>query len=426
MKIVIIGAGIAGLGAAYYLSKSNHNVMVLEASGNVGGRSCTITRRGSGIAIDVGTQFFHSNYHHARHLLSETGLLDSLSVVHGYTRIYDERASSGYYNFNKNIPWYGPEGLFGNLKIGQFLLRHLHLLRRYPFSLTSPSMADCLPGMSDKLHPSVVNGIVRPLSLIGALAEPDAMNISLHHLMRLVRIILTTRFYKLQGGVDRLHRTLAKRLPVILDAPVSSLAQTRTAWEIRTRSSDRVFTADHVILATPAKDAASLMPSDFHEEKSFLESIKAPPFVLPTFFLDRPMCPGTWSYLFHQKQRGLISYLTDVSQLTAGLADKAIIQPWICYPNSTHLVDRTDSEITERCLDELDGYFPGFSSWVIDASITRHASAVPFHPVGHEQRAIEFLKKMAGKSLSVCGDYLSGGYLEASLWSAKYVSQQFD
>ena len=77
--------------------------------------------------------------------------------------------------------------------------------------------------------------------------------------MRLVRIILTTRFYRLQGGVDRLHRTLAKRLPVILDAPVSSLAQTRTGWEIRTRSSDRVFTADHVILATPAKDAASLV-----------------------------------------------------------------------------------------------------------------------------------------------------------------------
>jgi hypothetical protein len=29
-----------------------------------------------------------------------------------------------------------------------------------------------------------------------------------------------------------------------------------------------------------------------------------------------------------------------------------------------------------------------------------------------------------GKHLSICGDYLSGGFMEAALWSAEYVAGQ--
>src|SRR6185295_2646959 len=41
MKVLVVGAGIAGLGVATYLSKRGHDVHVLEASPRVGGRAVT-------------------------------------------------------------------------------------------------------------------------------------------------------------------------------------------------------------------------------------------------------------------------------------------------------------------------------------------------------------------------------------------------
>jgi monoamine oxidase len=48
LKIIVIGAGLAGLAAAYELKKSGHNVLILEAQDRVGGRVCTIRKPFSG------------------------------------------------------------------------------------------------------------------------------------------------------------------------------------------------------------------------------------------------------------------------------------------------------------------------------------------------------------------------------------------
>src|SRR5258707_12716506 len=52
---LIIGAGIAGLGAAYKLCKKGEEVIVLEKESFVGGRMSTITVKE--IPIDLGAKF---------------------------------------------------------------------------------------------------------------------------------------------------------------------------------------------------------------------------------------------------------------------------------------------------------------------------------------------------------------------------------
>lgn len=56
-NIAVIGAGIAGLTAAYYLKKQGYTVTVYEASNRVGGRMTT--DRVSDCLIDRGAQFCH-------------------------------------------------------------------------------------------------------------------------------------------------------------------------------------------------------------------------------------------------------------------------------------------------------------------------------------------------------------------------------
>ena len=54
-KVVILGAGVAGLSAAYELGKAGYECLVLEARDRVGGRNWTI-RRGAQLAMNDGTR----------------------------------------------------------------------------------------------------------------------------------------------------------------------------------------------------------------------------------------------------------------------------------------------------------------------------------------------------------------------------------
>ena len=54
-KVVILGAGVAGLSAAYELGKAGYDCTVLEARDRVGGRNWSI-RRGTRLEITDGTR----------------------------------------------------------------------------------------------------------------------------------------------------------------------------------------------------------------------------------------------------------------------------------------------------------------------------------------------------------------------------------
>ncbi|SDT25211.1 monoamine oxidase [Mucilaginibacter mallensis] len=73
--IAIIGAGIAGLNAAYQLQKKGIKATVYEASGRIGGRMYTLHDEfGKGITTDVGGEFVDSTHADILQLAKELGL----------------------------------------------------------------------------------------------------------------------------------------------------------------------------------------------------------------------------------------------------------------------------------------------------------------------------------------------------------------
>ena len=66
-KVVIVGAGLAGLACAIRLSEKGHQVLVVESSDRVGGR--LRTENVQGYLLDRGFQVFLSAYPEAQKLL---------------------------------------------------------------------------------------------------------------------------------------------------------------------------------------------------------------------------------------------------------------------------------------------------------------------------------------------------------------------
>lgn len=425
MKVVIIGAGIAGLGAAHYFLKKGHEVQVLESSERVGGRAMTYQRPGTQDIVDVGTQYYHSSYRRALAFINESGMQSNIRKIRGYTRIYDDNLKKGSFLFNRYLPWYQSYGVAGNLQLGLYLAKTFIKYEMDPYALNYYAKADDINAVINNSNQAIYKSIIQPLTQVGALSEPEEMAVSLHHMHRLIHIILFTEYLSLTGGVSSLHKAMSKHISIALESPVLGLVE-ENGNLIGVQLENEVIKADHIVVATTPHVASKMVPESWGEAHKFLNEINIPQFSLPTFFLDRPIETGVWSFLLHQHE-GMISYLTDASQKNKEMvpSGKSIIQPWVCYPQSATLAAMSDDDITSCCINEIETIFPGFGSWIEHVHITRHPYGVPFHSTGHVKQACDFMHAMDKRKISFCGDYLSGGYMESALWSAERAAKVF-
>jgi len=72
--VLIIGAGAAGLVAAYELSLAGKKVAVVEARNRLGGRIHTISDKSFSIPVEMGAEFIHGDLALTKHLLKKAGL----------------------------------------------------------------------------------------------------------------------------------------------------------------------------------------------------------------------------------------------------------------------------------------------------------------------------------------------------------------
>lgn len=425
MRVIVIGGGIAGLGAAAYFARHGHDVDVFEAGNRVGGRNVTLTSR-RGDRADVGTQYFHTNYRRARGLLRDVGLESQLTKVTGKTRFFDVRMTRGYFDVSHRLPWFPPAG-WRNLKAIGLIVKAL-ADRKDVFGLDHDPRLDEASAWEQNTDPFLREFVLRPLLLAGALAEPAASAPSLLHILRLFRIVVLTDYLVLSAGIASLAEALASRHRVSFDRPVRRLViEGDAVVGVELEGNGEVVRADHVIVALTPPLAAALLPDQWTAERRYLQGIAIPPFALLSFFLDRPLDRRIWSYMLPRDDARTVSFVTDAARKSPRMvpSGKSVLQAWPCYPASQRLVGLTDNDIINASIAELEMFFPGLSGCIEEAHVTRHAYAVPLHSIGHQRRSLEFLRAVdARKGVSFCGDYLSGGFMEAALWSAERAVQR--
>jgi protoporphyrinogen oxidase len=424
MRVIVIGGGISGLGAATFFARRGHDVEIVEASDRVGGRSITLTSR-RGDRVDAGTQYFHTNYARARGLMREVGLESQLSKVVGNSRFFDQRMRRGFFDVSHRLPWFPPAGVRNLKAVG--LGAQAFADRASVFGLHHAERLDQINAWDKATDPFMREFALRPLLLAGSLSEPAASEPSQLHLLRLFRIIVWTDYLVLPSGIASLSETLAKRLRISFGRPVRHLVVERDAVTGVAFEDGQVAAADHVVVALPPPKATPILPDAWSDERQYLNGITIPPFALVSLFLDRPLNRKIWSYVLPPDSTRHVSFVTDAARKSPAMvpSGKSVLQAWVCYPASKTIVESSDADAIALCCRDIEPFFPGISSWIEEAHVTRHPHAVPLHRVGHQRRTIDFLRGAeARKGVSFCGDYLTGGFMEAALWSAERAAQR--
>jgi protoporphyrinogen oxidase len=420
-KVIVVGAGIGGLSAGYWLGQRGHQVEILEASDRPGGRMVTMERKGD--RVDVGAQFYHSSYRHAFDLMAVVGLSQTRRKIRGKVHFALEDGSS--FTYEHRVPYMKILGLRGNLKLYWFFARNLVLRRRFPLhqivedrpEYDDVESMDVFPSPADK---RLRDFIVTTTSMADSQGLPEWF--SLYHFLHTLRITSFTDFIALTGGVASLAERLAEIVPVQYESPVRELVMERgRVVGVQMESDGSVKRAGHVVVAVTPPAAARLLPDDLEEQRRFFDSVIYSPFPMPVFFLDRPLRRDVYCYFNDPGSRRTFMFAVDETSKIPEMvpSGKSILTAWSGHPMTLDLIDQADDLVIGKALEDMELMIPGVSQWIEEAAVFRHPYGVARYPTGAYRRVLDFKERardLAG--VSFVGDLFGGSYMEPAMSSA--------
>jgi len=421
-KIVIVGSGIGGLAAGHWLSRRGYEVQILEASNRPGGRMLTLRRKGD--LVDVGAQFFHSNYQHAFELMRAVNLSNTRKPISGKIRFSLKDGST--YLYDKRIPYMRLLGPRGNLKLYRLILRHIVFGRRFPLyrivkDIPEYDDVEVLELFRSPADQRLRDFMVTPLSMGDNMGLPEWM--SLYHFIHRFRITTFTSLVYLARGVASLPEELAERLPVQYESPVRRLVMEKNrVVGVEMEKDGSVKRAEHVIVAVDPASAAPLMPEELDEQRRFFESIVYASLPMPVFFLDRPLRRDVWCYFNDPGLQPTFMFAVDERSKAPEMvpSGRSVLTAWSGHPMTNELIDEPDDVIIKKAREDIELMIPGVSNWIEDAVVVRHPYGVARYPVGAYRRVLEFIDRAGHlNGVSFVSSVLGGTSMEASIMSAR-------
>ncbi len=410
-RIAVIGSGIAGMAAAYYL-RDLFDVTLIDKNNYIGGHTNTVFVQigDRTLPIDTGFMVFNeTTYPNLTRMFNELGVTS-----------YDTSMSFGVRNLDRKLEYAcsGFSSFFaqrGNLfnpkhwKLYRDILRFFEAAEKLITQKENPSVTIADFAHQYNLSPMVMRDFVLPMT--GAiwstpsekiLNAPALSLLRFMHNHRMLGIGIQLQWKTVENGSEQYKQKLLAKLPnhPQVEQTVQAVGQDNNhAYFYDNDGSKQVY--DYVIIATHADQALSLLDGPTSFQHSILSSFKYN-FNKAVLHSDSSVMP--------QSKKAWASW--NVLQQT----DKND-----SFHSSTHYwMNRLQKLATpENCFVSID--YPGS----INAEKI-YWQTIYQHPLFDESaiRAQPHLGKLNRNSrIQFCGSYFRNGFHEDALWSALNVVQ---
>jgi protoporphyrinogen/coproporphyrinogen III oxidase len=429
-RIGIVGAGVAGLSAAYRLQRAGARVTVLEEQEHLGGRAWT--DRIDGSRVDAGAQLLGSMYRSFLALVRELGLGGDLVRAPGRDALWrDGRAHEVVYGSVTSMLAAGGLSFRTKMRLGTtyvpFLNRHSGAL-----DLAAPERASFagLDGESiaawgeREMDREFVEYLVEPqlAAYYGAAAERTSAGF--YHILGSHGMDVS--LYALRGGIGRVCETLGDRLregggEVRTGARVERVEPDEGGVRVLAGEGEERF--DAVVVAVPAPRALEILATPHAPLRNWLREVRYGPMLTLALVLDRPLGVRYFGLSFPRRREGrIVSALCVQENKGAGLvpAGGGLLVAYAAPEHAGALLELEPRAVLDRMLADLRRPFPGLEARVTRARVYRWPNGNPVFYPGYLGRLAAFRGGgIEGDSRVVlAGDYLYSPTVEGAVTSA--------
>ena len=421
-NVIVVGAGIAGLSAAYALQKRGVRVQVLERETTPGGR--IRSERHGGFVVDRGAQFIASSYRNMRALVDELGLrprVKRLATGRGAT-LRDGKFVSSDYTGLKAILYARDLSLGSKLRLPRLLWelrRHRALLDFYHIERAAPLDDQSAHDWAlRRFGREVLDELIEPPFASTFTVLPE--NLSRAFVLATIHYMFSGfRLYAFEGGNGLLTQTLAAKLPVRTGVEVARVTPSAEGAQVRLASGE-TLAAGAVVVATPGNHVARLCAGLTDEERRFFEGVRYARSIIAFVMTSTTEAdPGLYGVGIGRRE-GVRLYGMALENPKPGAvpAGKTMFNCAFSEEYAAELFDRPDSEVVAalhgelrklplRGLDKTEGHV-----------VHRWPELVPqFYPGYIRSLAAFKSRRQRSGRLFFAGDYLAGPYTEAALTS---------
>lgn len=439
VKVVVVGAGVAGLTAARDLVAAGHDVLVLESAPRIGGK--LLRASVAGVTVDVGAEAMLNRRPEGVDLARGLGLPIEHPTV----------ASSRIWTRDALRPL--PRSLMGvPLDVDQLAASGVlspEGLARFRAATPAPVGGDPSVGdlVDDRFGPEVTDRLVEPL--LGGVYAGDARRLSVRATVPQLVVLAeggtlpvatsdAPVFAGIPGGMGRLTEALADGLDVRLGATVRELVRTPTGFDLTVgpTTTPELVSADAVVLAVPAAPAARLLGSVAPTAAAELGEIEYASMAVVTFAFDASSVPElaateSSGFLVPPLERRRIKASTfSFSKWGwvrgAGSADGGgllLLRTSLGRYGEAAALQASDEELVAWSLADLRDAV-GVAAAPVDTHVQRWGGGLPQYAVGHLERVARIRSAVAAvPGLALCGAAYDGVGIPAVIASARRAVQ---
>ena len=386
MNIAIVGAGPAGLAAAYDLTKAKHRVTIFEAAPHVGGLA-------SGFKAPHWDWTLEKFYHHwfqsdkaILGLIDELGWRDQVLFPRPYTVIYYKGEFHPFDHMFSNMPL--------------FLLRHFPITDVMRFGLTgaylrfSPWWQSLEKYTADEwtrrwFGERMYNFFWRPM-LVSKFGEENLPIVNMAWLWARLHS-RTTRLGTFVGGfqafMDKLAEVVRKQGGEIrLNSAVSGIKKKQTGgFTVESASTRSPF--DAVISTSSPAFMAQIAPDLPADYASQLRALKSMGAVVMVIALDRQLTKYYWHNLPKEAGFPFLAMVEHTNYMRPEHYGGDHLVYCGDYLDPSHeYFHLSKEELLERFMPAFSRFNPAFDrSWVKDTWLFKANYAQPVPPINHSK-----------------------------------------